>query len=86
MKAHYTKEGECLEDIKRRYSKSDPRLQARVRVCASEVTGNAALGFYRGRQAGVYDAYRTLRQEYPQAARALLNAFGMDPKDGSIHL
>lgn len=36
------------------------------------------LAWYRGHQAGIYDAYLTLRKQYPHAAKALIDAFDMN--------
>ncbi len=41
------------------------------------------LAWYRGRQAGIYDAYLTIRRRYPQAAKDLIEAYDMN-KDGNI--
>jgi hypothetical protein len=44
-----------------------------------------ALGWYRGQQAGIYSAYLTLRNHYPEAAQALIEAWQMN-EDGDLFL
>lgn len=43
------------------------------------------VAWYRGHQAGVYDAYLTVKTRYPRVAEELRKCFGMD-KEGSLHL
>ena len=43
------------------------------------------LGWHRGKQAGLHSAYLTLKKYYPEAAKALIDAWGMD-ENGDIHL
>lgn len=42
-----------------------------------------ALGWYRGRHAGLYDAYLTIRQDHPRIAEKFRKAVGFD-KDGAF--
>ena len=84
MKAHYTQPSDCIDDIKRKFIKH-PHFQSRVRTSPSQVVGNAEISFYRGRHAGVHDAYLTIKKKYPDAAKALLRAYGMD-EEGHIAL
>jgi uncharacterized protein YcaQ len=77
-------ESDGIADIRREYIKH-PLLQHRVKTSANSTVGSAALAWHRGHQAGVFDSYRTLKQKYPTAAKALLLSYGMDSK-GSISL
>lgn len=43
------------------------------------------LGWYRGHQAGIYDAYLTLKKKYPRVAEEFRKAFNIE-KDGSYIL
>jgi hypothetical protein len=43
------------------------------------------VAWYRGHQAGIYDAYLTLKKKYPKVAEEFRNAFRME-KDGSYLL
>lgn len=67
--------GQATEDLK----------LALPRGIAREASGTIELGWYRGQQSGVYDAYKKLRNPYPEAAAYLLKQFGMD-KSGNIKL
>lgn len=60
-------------------------IKSRSRTTVGLSSGSVSLGWYRGKQAGVYDAYLTLRKKHRRAAEALLKAYGMD-KDGDIVL
>lgn len=73
-----------IGDITRQYIKH-PLVQAKVRVSAAETAGATEIGWYRGHMSGVYDAYLTLREVFPAAARALLDAYGMD-EEGAIRV
>ena len=46
--------------------------------------GATSTAWYRGHQCGIHDAFLTLKNEYPQIAKQLLEAFHMQ-EDGSIH-
>lgn len=48
-------------------------------------SGAPELGYLRGQQGGVHDAYRAIRRKYPEAARFLLKKFKMKP-NGDIVL
>lgn len=82
LEAVRSSEAECTRDLRRQFV-THPMLQQRVRFSASTAAGATSLGWYRGHQAGVYDAYRTLKKRYPGAAKALLDAYGMK-EDGSM--
>ncbi len=42
-----------------------------------------SLGWHRGHQAGLHDAFLTVNQRYPRVAKQLREAFGLD-EDGSM--
>lgn len=85
LKAKYgMSEREATQDIRRHYI-PHPLMRHKVRTSPSEAAGNATLGWYRGHHGGVYSAYLTLRKQFPKAANALLEAFGMD-KTGAMGL
>lgn len=48
-------------------------------------SGESSLGGLRGQQIGIYNAYKAIRKDYPEAAAAILERFGMDRK-GDISL
>lgn len=73
------KEEDCLDSINRQYKKH-PQMQHKVRTSASEVIGNAAIGFYRGKQAGNHEAYMAIKKKFPKAAQAILDEFSMNKK------
>lgn len=49
------------------------------------ITGGQSLGWHRGVQAGVHSSYLTLKEFFPEAAKALIDAYGMN-EDGDISL
>ncbi len=77
----YSKADEGIANLKSQFI-SHPLVQHKRRISASMAVGSTEIGWRRGQQTGIYDAYRTLRKEFPKAAKALLNAYGME-KDGS---
>ena len=85
MKAVYTGEDECIADLRRKFVLHNRIVQSKVRISQSEAAGSTTIGFYRGRQAGIHDAYCTLRNKFPKAAAALLTAYRMDD-DGSVRV
>ena len=56
-----------------------------VRIGRGQRKYGQALGWYRGQQAGIHSAYLTLKDHYPEAAKALIEAWGMD-EEGNMHL
>ncbi len=46
---------------------------------------DASLAWYRGHQAGIHDAFLTIKKRYPRVAKQLREAFGME-ENGSIIL
>jgi hypothetical protein len=68
--------------MRKRFGSPDPLIQARKAVSVSEAIGHAELGFHRGHCSGVFDAYLTLKEAYPEAANALLTAFRMRDDNG----
>ena len=55
------------------------------RILRDSRDSNVSLAWYRGYDAGIYDAYKKLRRKHPLGAQALLDAFGMNSK-GEIGL
>jgi hypothetical protein len=51
----------------------------------NRIIGSPATAWHRGHQAGIHDAYLTLKKAYPEAAEELRKAFGMT-EDGSYIL
>ena len=78
MKAFYSNEEDCIDDLRRKFVLANPLMQSRVKFSCNEAAGSIVLGFHRGRQSGVYDSYRTLQKKFPKAATALLSAYSMD--------
>lgn len=76
-------EKEALEEVSRKFLREDSALQSRIKVSQSDVVGQSALHWYRGKHVGTYEAYLTLKEKYPEAAKALLEAHGMD-ENGNI--
>lgn len=68
---------DITDQLRKRFYSPDAEIQARKSISPSEAVGSAELAYYRGRDAGIFDAYLTLRQVYPEAANALLKAFNM---------
>ncbi len=65
-----------------------PRPPAGVPSARWKATQNEtgdALSFYRGKQAGQYEAYLAIVKEHPRVAKKILKAFGMN-EDGNIVL
>lgn len=62
-----------------------PELQTKVAISPLLAAGATVTAWYRGGLTGVYDSYLTLRDAYPEAAEALIDAFDMDA-DGVIVL
>lgn len=46
----------------------------------SKVVGTCEIVKRRGNQGGVHDAYLAICEDYPEAAQALLDKYGMDKK------
>jgi hypothetical protein len=42
--------------------------------------------WYRGHQSGIFDAYKTLKDRFPEAGRYLLQVYRMDAETGDIEL
>ena len=70
-------------DLRHRFVAPDERFQSRRKFSASEASGAIELGWYRGHQSGIHDAYKTLRKKFPKAAAVILKAFEMN-RDGSV--
>jgi hypothetical protein len=67
-------------DIRRRFIHRDPSMQKKVRgTSPEEAAGWIELAWRRGQHTGIHDAYRAIRKDYPEAAKALLENFGMRP-------
>ena len=77
-------EERCIGNLRNKFVK-DPLLQHRVRFSASEVTGAITISWHRGIQKGQHKAYLAIKDKFPEAAKALLDSFGMD-ENGSIKL
>ena len=75
-------EEECVGDVRRQFI-SAPVLQHRMSFSPSQAAGGVSLAWHRGHQAGVHDAYLTLKKDHPRAAFELREAFGMS-EDGAI--
>jgi len=76
-------EEEALVHLNKQYLKKDAHFQSKVLVSPSQLVGNAALFWHRGHHVGIYSAFLTLKEKYPEAAESLLRAFRMN-KEGSI--
>jgi hypothetical protein len=71
-------------DLRRRFIHPSPMLQKKIRgITPEEAAGWIELAWRRGQHTGIHDAYRAIKKQYPEAAKALLDNFGMDTK-GSI--
>lgn len=79
LKPHHTDDRRCTKDLRRKFV-GHPRLQSKKKISAADAAGSISLGFLRGRHAGVFDSYKTLRKAFPKAAQALLDAYGMNKK------
>lgn len=80
-----TQARENTADLRRRFVHPHPEFQARMKISGSEASGAIELAWYRGHQAGLYDAYLKLRGPYPAAANRILKVFGMS-KDGALSI
>lgn len=76
---------EATADIREQFISRDPMFQSRRSFSASAASGGVKLGWYRGHQAGIHDAYLAIRRKHPEAAKAILEEFGMS-RDGSLGL
>lgn len=74
---------EATADIRHQFVAPDPAFQSRRSFSASAAAGGVKLAWYRGHQAGVHDAYLAIRRAHPEAAKAILEEFGMR-RDGSF--
>lgn len=74
-----------LNDLRKEHTRSDPFLQAKISVSVSQLLGTAELAARRGWQVGVHDAYLSIRQATPRAAKEILHTFHMNEK-GNITL
>jgi len=45
-----------------------------------------ALAWHRGLQSGVFEVYLFIRRKHPQAARAILDEFKMNGRNGNIKI
>lgn len=70
-------ENECIGDLKAQFIKH-PQTQHKARFSAADAAGSTALGFWRGRHAGLVDAHDAISKKYPKAAAALRAEFGFD--------
>ena len=66
-------------DLRKRFVAPDARFQSRRKISGSVAAGSVELGWYRGHHEGLYDSYKALRRKYPEAAKVLLEKFGMNP-------
>lgn len=67
------RENKSLGNIKQAFISSNLRGQQHKSYSPSQVSGSISLGFYRGKQQGVYDAYLFLRKRFPKAAKELFD-------------
>ena len=81
---HDMTEEECVGSIKRQFICTNPDMQYRVMISPNLAAGSTSTAWYRGHQCGIHDAFLTLKDEYPQIARQLREAFHIQ-EDGSIH-
>lgn len=85
MKAILTDGDNCLTDIQpTKPPPGVPMARWRTGFPAGQREGKF-VAWSRGHQAGIYDAYRTLKKKYPRVAEEFRKAFGME-KDGSYRL
>lgn len=82
-RVHSINEKRATTNIRNQWE-ADPKLQCRISVSASQASGGVALSWYRGEQAGIHSAYLTIKDEFPEAAQSLPDAWGMDGEDGSL--
>jgi hypothetical protein len=72
-------EEEVIGDLKRQFVKGSHRSQIHMKVSPTEISGNIALGYYRGLAVG--EERRTkavislLKKKYPKAADLIKNSF-----------
>ncbi len=78
------KKDKGFEDLQRNFV-GHPLMQHKRRFSASEAAGSIELGWYRGKQCGIFDAYKTIRDKFPKAADYLLKCNQMN-KRGDIVL
>lgn len=81
---HDMTEEESIGSLTRQFVLTDPTMQHRVMMSPNLAAGATSTAWYRGRLCGIHDAFLTLKDKYPQAAKQLREAFGMH-EDGSIH-
>lgn len=74
---------ESTADIREQFISRDPMFQSRRSFSASAAAGGVKLAWYRGHQGGIHDAYLAIRRKYPEAAKAILEEFGMS-RDGGF--
>lgn len=83
QKVKQTQVEDGTRDLIHHFIAPDRRFQSRRSFSASEAKGSIKLGWYRGHHSGIYDASRVIKEQFPQAAEALLEHFNMN-EDGSI--
>ncbi len=59
------------------------RALSDAKRAANRAGGNFELAWRRGHQAGIHDAYLTIRERFPQVAAQLIEAYGMS-EDGAL--
>lgn len=75
---HGATEEYCIGKLKRQFVHPTPELQKKILSSPAQAEGAVVLAWQRGCYAGTHDAYLTLREAYPEAAQALLDAWNMD--------
>lgn len=76
MSSQLQRERKAIESI-REAIRIEPRNLGR------QAAGAVTVGWYRGRHEGWYESYKELRGKFPEAAKYLLEQFGMN-KDGVL--
>lgn len=71
-----------ITQMRKRFTSPDAIIQARKSITCSEAIGSAEIAHYRGRYQGIFNSYLTLREKYPEAAQALLDAYSVRDEEG----
>ena len=76
---------EVVGDLQDRFisPSGDAVMQVKIRSSPDQVCGALEMACRRGFQAGIHDAYLSLRENHPVAALALLETYKMD-KNGTL--
>ncbi len=82
---HSMSETESVGSLQRQFVIANPEMQYRVMISPSLAAGSVSTAWYRGHQCGIHDAFLTLKDEYPQVAKQLREAFSMG-EEGSLEL